>query len=125
MALVRADAAGYAHFHQSLAWGPDHRTLHLFCVISDGRPLRSHTIGYLKSPDSGKTWQRHDGSPVDLPATAETVTVVEHLLKGGLCCGSIGVDPTGTPHLAYGSKRQLPLEASIAPRATTASPGPG
>ena len=114
VALVRASAPGYAHFHQSLAWGPDHRMLHLFCVISDGRPLRSHTIGYLKSPDSGKTWQRHDGTPVNLPATAETVSVVAHLPEGGFGCGSIGVDPTGTPHLVYGSRRQLPLEALIA-----------
>lgn len=114
VALVRADTPGYAHFHQSLAWGPDHRTLHLFCVISDGRPLRSHTIGYLRSPDSGKTWQRHDGAPVDLPATAETVSVVDHLPEGGFGCGSIGVDPSGTPHLVYGSRQRLPLEAWIA-----------
>jgi len=113
-ALVRAEAAGYAHFHQSLAWGPDHRTLHLFCVICDGKPLKSHTIGYLRSPDSGKTWERHDGTRPSLPATAQTVTVIEHLPEGGLCCGSIGVDPSGTPHLVYGSGRQLPLEAWLA-----------
>lgn len=83
-------------------------------MISDGDPLRSHTIGYLKSPDSGQTWQRHDGTPVALPATAETVSVVEHWPEGGLCCGSIGVDPSGVPHLVYGSQRQLPLETWLA-----------
>jgi hypothetical protein len=113
-ALVRAGAGGYAHFHQSLAWGPDHRTLHLFCVICDGDPLRSHTIGYLRSPDSGQSWERQDGTRVSLPATAERVSVVEHFPDGGLSCGSIGVDPSGTPHLVYGTRRQLPLETWIA-----------
>ena len=114
VALVRAATPGYAHFHQTLAWGPDHQTLHLFCVICDGRPLLSHTVGYLRSPDRGKTWQRHDGTPVRLPATAETVTVVEHSPEGGLACGSMGIDPSGTPHVIYGSRRRLPLEAWIA-----------
>lgn len=114
VALVRASVPGYAHFHQSLAWGPDHRTLHLFCVICDGKPLRSHTIGYLRSPDSGKTWQRHDGTPVDLPATAKTVSVVEHSPEDGLSCGSMGIDPTGKPHLVFGTSGRLPLEAWIA-----------
>jgi len=114
VALIRAATGGYAHFHQTLAWGPDHRTLHLFSVISDGKPLRSHTIGYLRSPDSGKTWERHDGARVSLPATADTVTAVEHFPEGGLGCGSMGIDPDGTPHLVYGSRRQLPVEAWLA-----------
>ena len=37
--ILRSRHPGYAHFQESLAWGPDHRTLHLCCRLhekSDG-----------------------------------------------------------------------------------------
>ncbi len=104
VALLQAEHPGYSHFQEALAWGPDHQTLHLSCRIYDGKPGRGHTVGYLRSPDSGKTWQRHDGTGVGLPATAKTVTVVAHASEQGgaeLRCGSIAVDAAGTPHLLH------------------------
>ena len=43
------------------------------------------TVGYLFSPDAGRTWQRSDGTQVTLPVTAETFDVV---VAGGLDYGS-------------------------------------
>ena len=33
--LLRARHSGYSHYQEALAWGPDHRTLHLSCRISE------------------------------------------------------------------------------------------
>ena len=66
----------YAHFGESYAWAPDHVGLHMtirFHEKSDAETYgRIQTIGYLFSPDAGRTWQRSDGTPVTLPVTAET-----------------------------------------------------
>ncbi len=103
-AVLQAERPGYAHFQEALAWGPDHRTLHLSCRIYDGQPGRPRVVGYLRSPDFGKTWQRSDGTPVDLPATAKTVTAIAQGTELGgasLRCGSIAVDRAGKPHVLF------------------------
>ena len=105
-AILRAEQPGYAHFQEALAWGPDHQTLHLSCRIYDGKPGRPRVVGYLRSPDAGKTWQREDGTPVELPATAKTVTAIADGSEPGgegLRCGSIAVDPDGTPQVLFSS----------------------
>lgn len=106
--LLRSRFGDYAHFQESLAWGPDHRTIHLACRIYEttSRPGEAplETLGYLISPDSGRTWHRGDGAPVSLPATAESVDV---LAAGGgatkrtLYSGSIAVDRRGVAHQLY------------------------
>ena len=96
--VFQDDEGGYVCFQQQLAWGQDHRTLHMTLCIFDEN--RSYTIGYLRSIDSGKTWERADGTPVSLPATRETVTLIDTEHKD-LSSGSIAVDPEGTPHILY------------------------
>ena len=96
--VFRDDEGGYVCFQQPLAWGQDHRTLHMTLMIFDED--RSYTIGYLRSPDSGKTWERADGTPVSLPATRETVTLIDTEHKD-LSNGSIAVDGASTPHILY------------------------
>jgi hypothetical protein len=106
--VLRSRHLDYAHFQESLAWGPDHRTIHLSCRIYETNPVKGakpiETLGYLRSPDAGVTWQRLDGAPVTLPATADTVTV---LARGGadtgrtLYAGSLAVDARGVPHLLH------------------------
>ena len=65
---------------------------------------RIQTVGYLFSPDAGRTWQRSDGTQVTLPVTAETVDVIA---AGGLDYGSalqagaLAVAPDGTPWLVH------------------------
>ena len=117
-AVLRAEQQGYSHFQEALSWGPDHRTLHLSCRIYDGKPGRPRVVGYLRSPDFGKTWQRGDGTPVELPATAKTVTAIaEGSEPGGasLRCGSIAVDAAGKPHVLFSaSSAPDPISAWIA-----------
>jgi len=113
--LVRVDKPGYAHFQAALCWGPDRRTLHLSCHIKEGN--WPHTVGYLCSPDAGKTWQRHDGTRPSLPATADTVTVIAKGSKNpkvGFRCGSVAVDQRGAPYVTYSYYANLYPETWIA-----------
>ncbi len=106
--VMRSRHLDYVHFQESTAWGPDHRTIHLSCRIYETHPRKGgtpiETLGYLRSPDAGVTWQRLDGSPVELPVTADTV---DALVRGGddtgrtLYAGAIAVSPAGVPHLLH------------------------
>ena len=113
LAIMRAERKGYAHFQEALAWGPDHRTMHLSCRIYDGGQPR--VVGYLRSTDLGRSWQRYDGTPVKLPATADSVSVIADAREEpGLRCGSIAVDADGKPHVLYGAGSVPDSGASIA-----------
>lgn len=106
--ILRSRYPGYAHFQEALAWGQDHRTLHLLCRFhekSDDEAYgRIQTVGYLRSRDFGETWERRDGSRVELPASADDVEVLE---RGGvdadriLRAGGFATDPGGRPHGIY------------------------
>jgi hypothetical protein len=106
--ILRSRHRGYVHFQDSLAWDRDHRTIHLSCRIYETNPVKGakpiETLGYLRSPDAGVSWQRLDGSPITLPATADTVEV---LVRGGaetgrtLYAGALAVDARGEPHLLH------------------------
>ena len=109
--VMRSRYPGYTHFQDSLAWGPDHRTIHLSCRIYETNPQQGEkqiqTIGYLRSPDEGATWTRADGTAVTLPATADTVDV---LISGGgakgplLYAGALAVNAKGVPHLLHSER---------------------
>ena len=118
--ILRAEKSGYSHFQEALAWGADHRILHLSCRFYDGD--WGHTVGYLRSPDGGKTWERSDGMKVSLPVTAKTVTVIDSVVPGvtanqrnkhTLRCGSIATDAAGSPYILYSSDVRSPSEALI------------
>jgi hypothetical protein len=106
--IARSRHPGYAHFQESLAWGPDRRLLHLCCRFHEKTDKagygRIQTVAYMVSDDYGQTWRRPDGSAIELPATAETV---ERLASGGvdhgreLRAGGMTVDAAGKPHLVY------------------------
>jgi hypothetical protein len=112
-AILRSRHGIYSQFAASLAWGPDHQTLHLEALT---------TVGYLVSPDSGKTWTHADGTRVELPATADTIDTIA-LGRGResrrLHAGSIAVDQDGVPHFPYGVRIQASCQAYLA------TPGPG
>ena len=108
LVLASSRHPNYAHFGDSYAWAPDRVGLHMtirFHEKSDAEAYgRIQTIGYLFSPDAGRTWQRSDGTQVTLPVTAETVDVIA---AGGLDYGSalqagaLAVAPDGTPWLVH------------------------
>ncbi|MFT4692739.1 MAG: BNR-4 repeat-containing protein [Verrucomicrobiia bacterium] len=99
---------GYAHFQESLCWGPDHKTIHLCCRLhefSDKTAYgRFNTVAYMKSDDFGQTWRKANGSLIEHPGTAETLDVIA---KGGvnfnrlLRAGCLAVDAQNMPHLIY------------------------
>lgn len=108
-AILRSRHKGYAHFQESLAWGPDHKTLHLCCRFHENSDKNAYgrlqTVAYMKSEDFGKTWRRSDGAKISTPASVDDIEV---LAKGGvdrevgLRAGCMAVEPkTGLPHLIY------------------------
>ncbi len=108
--LLRSREAGYSQFAVGMAWGPDHRTIHLNTRLYEGHPPKTayprHTIGYLVSHDAGETWAKADGTPVTLPAMADTVDVVapdEGPDGPKFQSGPLSVDAQGVPHLVYTS----------------------
>jgi len=109
--ILQAEKTGYAHFQEALAWGDDYRTLHLSCRFYDDG--KGHTVGYLRSPDSGRTWERSDRTRVSLPATAKTATILANE-DTGTRCGSIATDLAGVPYVLYSSSIQIPSETWVA-----------
>ncbi len=120
-AVLRSRHTGYAQFAGSLAWGPDHTTLHLgtriYETLADEQQSPLTTVGYLKSEDGGWHWTHADGIPVTLPATAESVDVIASG-RGResriLNAGSIGVAPDGTPFVPYSVRCDDASEAWLA-----------
>ena len=99
---------GYAHFQESLAWGPDHRTIHLCCRFHEKSDKDSYgrlqTVAYMKSDDLGRTWRRSDGARIEGPITPANIEVLEtggEDVERGLRAGCLAVSPTGHPHLIY------------------------
>ena len=106
--LARSGYPNYAHFGESYAWAPDRVGLHTTIRVhekSDGGAYgRIQTVGYIFSPDAGRTWQRSDGTQVALPVTAETFDVIASGgidYGGALEAGALAVAPDGTPWLVH------------------------
>ncbi len=106
--LLKSRFDGYAQFAASLTWSEDHTTLHLGTRIYE-RPIKEDewpltTVGYMKSLDRGKTWIQSDGTPIDLPATAETIDSIAsgRGVEGRILnAGSIAVGPDGLAYVPY------------------------
>jgi hypothetical protein len=108
----------YAAYHNALAWGPDHKTLHMSTgfymgLRGDGsRKLRGlhQAVGYMRSADFGKTWTKADGTPITLPATTDAIDLVEEGIRDAAAtdkpkpgiqhCGVV-VDSRNRPYVAY------------------------
>lgn len=107
-AILRSRHKGYAHFQESLAWGPDHRTLHLACRFHEKSDKEAYgriqTVAYMVSRDLGETWESSQGKPIETPASVDEIEVLE---RGGvdfarsLRSGAMAVDGQGVPHLIY------------------------
>ena len=111
--LLKSRHDVYTQFTGSLAWGPDHKTLHLgariYEVLGEDPMVSITTVGYLASDDGGVTWRKANGDAVAVPSTPETFDS----LSGGrtshgqsLHIGSMAVDAEGRPHLVYGVKTE-------------------
>jgi len=112
--ILQADEGGYAHFMETLAWGPSGKTLHLATRLYGGDPPRGHTVGYMKSDDGGATWTKRDGSPITLPATSRTIDIAEQARDEegvGFRAGSMAIDSENRPAILCASYDKLPLES--------------
>lgn len=112
---------GYAHFQESLAWGPDQRTLHLCCRFHEKSDKDSYgrlqTVAYMKSEDFGRTWTRSDGSKIRGPITPDNIEVLDtggEDFERGLRAGCLAVSPSGQPSLMYSVTAKLKGESWLA-----------
>ena len=106
------DCFRYVAYHEGLAWGPNHKMLHLSCSFFLGKSKNPRdwgsiqSVNYMRSRDFGRSWECADGTLIDLPATAETMDV---LLAGESInpkpgirnTGAIVVDSNGNPFVLY------------------------
>lgn len=116
-AIMVSPEPGYSHFQDALAWVPDHQILHLSTRMYGGKPGKAHTVGYMRSRNCGKTWERSDGAHLALPATRETIDVIASDRDGGkhsFRCGSIAVDASGKPAVLYSDAVLRPTETWLA-----------
>ncbi len=114
-------SGGYAQFAASLAWGADHRSLHLSARIyelpDEDRNAPFTTVGYMTSVDRGETWTGSDGKAIELPATAasfDTIAIGRGKEGRVLNAGSMAISPDGVPHVPYSVRVQDTSQAYFA-----------
>jgi len=120
----------YAGYHNALAWGPRHRTLHMSTgfymgLRGDGsRKLRGlhQAVGYMRSDDYGKTWTKADGTPIQLPATTDSIDLIDEGIraadatdkpKPGIQHCGIAVDSKNRPYVVYVRHTPTPGQISL------------
>lgn len=111
----------YAAYHNALAWGPKHRTLHMSVGFFMGDKVREgehardpqglhQAVGYMRSDDLGKTWTKADGAPIELPATTDSIDLIDEGIRAREATGKpkpgirhcgIAVDSINRPYVVY------------------------
>ena len=115
--ILRSRAGGYSHFQEALAWGPDHKRLHLSVrIYENGGSVE--VVGYMFSDDFGKTWRGRNGRVIEQPVSAETIDVIA---SGGRVegksshkCGTISVTADGQPVIVYSASSSPGAEMIVA-----------
>lgn len=118
----RKDLAGYAAFHGGLAFGND-GTLHCVVDFYEGKGIWNRrglhqAVCYLCSRDNGVTWEKADGTPIDLPARPEQLDILARTTEEKrhqpmpppevLAMGCTVTDTAGVPHVFYVSHLEEP-----------------
>ena len=86
--------------------------LHLSTSTYQSKPEESNRWGviqsanYMCSTDFGRSWQRADGTPIELPATSKTMDMLDwdeslYPKPGIKNLGALVVDSTGKPYVVY------------------------
>ncbi len=94
-------SVGYSQYGNSLAVEAD-GTLHLGFHIYDTAPgnSRGHSLGYLRSPDGGTTWENAAGISMTLPVSPASSCFIEQGAGLDMRIGNLVLDPDGRPWLA-------------------------
>ncbi|MBC8356380.1 MAG: BNR-4 repeat-containing protein [Planctomycetes bacterium] len=120
---------GYSTFTSGLAVGPD-GTIHLACNIARGkagRPGLYQSVGYLRSHDAGRTWQKADGTKTPVPVLPQDMDLLVEAnlpprkLKDRkpefpevVANGNIVTDSEGRPYVLYISHLEKPGQLILA-----------
>ncbi|MHC4352762.1 MAG: BNR-4 repeat-containing protein [Planctomycetota bacterium] len=110
--------SGYTRWQAAMALGTSSERIHMsFMLYEQAIKKVGYAVGYLRSNDKGRTWQRSDGTPVELPATPETIDVVAGARTAdgpaNFRPGNIAVY-RGVPWLIYCRMDRQPFETWIA-----------
>ncbi|MBL7153625.1 MAG: BNR-4 repeat-containing protein [Phycisphaerae bacterium] len=113
--------SNYTRWQGAMILAPDGRTIHMsFMLYERGMGDVGYAIGYLRSPDAGRTWQRGDGTKISLPATPQTIEIVDGAAKPAGSVnfrpGNIALDGDGVPWVIYSRLDRDPFEAWVARR---------
>lgn len=124
--ILRAGQAKYSQFQATLAWGPDHKTLHMSTRMYGDDPMWAYQVGYMQSTDFGQSWRTSGGTDITLPATKnslDTIVSIDPSLQSSysstsaLRAGSMAVDKNNVPYVVYntlGPNETGPLQAWLA-----------
>ena len=120
---------GYGAYHNSLSWGPDQKALHMCSAFFMGfagedRMLQGlhQAVGYMRSGDFGKTWTKADGTPIVLPATTESIDLIDEGIrdadatekpKPGIRTCGIAVDSQNRPYVVYVRHTPDPMQSHL------------
>lgn len=122
----------YAAYHNAMAWGGGQETLHMSVgfFLGDAKRKNEHNrdpqglvqaVGYMRSDDAGATWTKADGTPIALPATTDTLDLIEFgerartandQPKPGIRHFGLAVDSQNRPYVVY--VRHTPEPGGIA-----------
>ncbi|MBG89992.1 MAG: hypothetical protein CMO80_24265 [Verrucomicrobiales bacterium] len=111
----------YAAYHNAMAWGPEKKTLHMSVgfFLGDSKRKGEHNrdpqglyqaVGYMRSKDAGMTWHQADETPIELPATTDTIDLIDSgerereahdKPKPGIRHLGIAVDSKDHPYVVY------------------------
>lgn len=105
----------WTQLHDDLIDGQGKRNAYWQCAVDDKGDIHlswvwretpnvatNHDICYAKSEDGGKTWEKSDGTPYQLPITAATAEYARHIPQNSDLINqtSMCVDPQGHPYIA-------------------------
>jgi hypothetical protein len=111
--LVRAGVEdGYTQYGNPLLLTPDGR-MHLAFHIYDMHPAAGKALGYMVSPDHGKTWTNVMGDTLDLPVTPDSPCFVIQNPDIDLRLGMMAVDPEGHPWIFSAEMTTLPPTSTL------------
>lgn len=127
--ILKSQRVNYSQYAASMMWGADHKKLFLSFRIYeqpsyDTPPVSYTAVGFMMSPDEGRTWCKLNGTKLVLPATGDTVDIIfrsESAHGRVVESGAMALGPGDVPHIGYSVRLEHSSESYLA----TPQPGGG